>query len=96
MIMRLNETLRRLDAVEYPLSVDNLVLALEDPTIELASGSQQLSAVFRTVNIDIVADPDEAKLMLLSGLASEAIGRKYYSDRDPPTAMERNVEPLTF
>lgn len=94
--MRINETLRRLDEVGYPMTVDDVVLALEDPTLELATGSQQLSDVFSAVDVDVVTDPDEAKLVLLSGLASEAIGRKYYSDRDPPTSRERNVEPLTF
>lgn len=94
--MRINGALRQLDQMRYPMTVEEVVLALGDPAIELAGGSQQVSAVFASVDIDSVSNADEAKLLLLSGLEVAAIGRKGYSDRDPPASLERRIDMVAF
>lgn len=94
--MRVNEVLNRLEGMQYPRNVGDIVTVLNDPTIELANGSQKLSDIYAAVDIDVVASPDEAKLVFLSGLDSAAIGREGYSDRDPPATSESGVSPLTL
>ena len=94
--MRINSALRQLDEITYPVAVEDVVLRLNDPELELASGTQRLSEIFGSVDVQSVTSPDDAKLVMLSGLATEAIGRKGYSDRDPPTTRERTVELWTF
>lgn len=94
--MRINDVLTQLERSTYPSTPRDLARRIGHRSIELPNGDQHVSEAFEVVGIDMIDDPDEAKLMFLSGLDSAAIGRKGYSDRDPPAACETNRQQLSL
>lgn len=96
MFMRVSETLERLETTTYPASPEQLVVELGDPEIHLPAGNEQLADAFDRIDVDQFSTPEDAKLALLSGLSEDAIGRKGYSDRDPPTESDPGPDVLTL
>lgn len=94
--MRINNVMEALESQRYPSSVESMVSDLDDPRIELADGAQYLSEIYGTVSVEKFETIEEAQLVFLSGLKASAIGRKGYSDRDPPTARERHADSVTL
>lgn len=94
--MKVNELLAELERVSYPGSADEIIAELGDPTLELPNGSDELSAVFGRVDVTTVNSCEDAQLTVLSGLNSDAIGRKHYSDRDPPCLGVEKIEQLSL
>ena len=86
--MDVNELLTRLETMSYPTTTDRVVEEFDDPTLALVDGEERLSSVFERTDDKILNCCDDAKLTVLGGLKGEAVGRKGYSDRDPPTLSE--------
>lgn len=86
--MKINELLARLETMTYPKTTDHVVEELDDPTLTLVDGKDRLSSVFERVDDEVFDCCDDAKLAVLGGLKGDAVGRKGYSDRDPPTTSE--------
>lgn len=82
--MRVNDLLARLDNLTYPTTTDGVIAALDDPELQLPAGSDRLSAVFTRTSMTALDCAEDAKISVLSALNEDAIGRKGYSDRDPP------------
>jgi len=82
--MRLNQLPTVLDDLTYPLSAAELAAALGDETLDHPVGEEPLSAVFERCGPDAMHSADDAWLSVLANVDEEAIGRKFYSDRDPP------------
>lgn len=86
--MRLNQLPAVLDGLTYPLTVEALSAALEGETLVHPAGEEPLSAVVeRSGSVD-VASPDDAWLSVVAAVDEDAVGRKFYSDRDPPVARD--------
>jgi hypothetical protein len=83
--MRLNRVENLLENLTYPITTDEVVERVGDRRIELENGHETLAEVFGRVGSETYNTPEEAHLTLLSALSTKAIGRKAYSDRDPPT-----------
>lgn len=88
--MRLNEAKEVFQDLDYPVTTAELVEELGILEIELPMGTETVSRVFERVGTDTYRNPEEACLMFMSGLGSKAIGRKGYSDRDPPVTGSGN------
>ncbi|AUX09471.1 hypothetical protein AArcSl_1845 [Halalkaliarchaeum desulfuricum] len=86
--MKINELLTRLETVTYPTTTDRVVEEFDDPKLTLVDGEERLSTVFDRINNEVLDCCDDAKLAVLGGLKGDAVGRKGYSDRDPPTPSE--------
>lgn len=82
--MKINEMLERLEDVSYPITVDALVNEFDDQELDVANGSDRLENVFVRTRTTELKCSDCAKLTVLAGVTEDAIGRKGYSDRDPP------------
>ena len=82
--MRLNQLPTVLDDLTYPLSADELAAALEGETLVHPVGEEPLSAVVARCGPDALHSADDAWLSMLANVDEEAIGRKFYTDRDPP------------
>lgn len=94
--MEINELLTGLETLSYPTTTDRVVTEMDDPDIFLPDGEEQLSSVFDRIDGDVLDCCDDAKLAVLTGLKGEAVGRKGYSDRDPPSITESGPDQLTL
>lgn len=94
--MRVNDVLEQLDELSYPATTDRIVTELGDPELQLPNGSDRLSDVFRRTSVSGSECAEDAKLTVLSGLDDDAIGRKGYTDRDPPVQCEQRPEQRTL
>ena len=82
--MRLNQLPTVLDSLSYPLSAEELAAALEGETLVHPGGAEPASAVVDRCGPDALRTADDAWLSMVANVDGAAIGRKGYTDRDPP------------
>lgn len=82
--MRLNQLPAVLDDLNYPLTAEELSAALEGQTLVHPAGEEALSSVVARCGSDAMASADDAWLSVLASVDEDAVGRKFYTDRDPP------------
>jgi len=92
--MRLIEFEQTIDALDYPTNTRTITETYSGQELHFQDGSEQLKNVFERFGPESFASPDEVRMTLYGALPGEAIGRKHYTDRDPPVGDE--VEPLSF
>lgn len=90
--MRVNDVLGCLDGLTYPTTPARIIAELDDPPIHCANGEERLSHVFQRIRVPTLSSSDDAKLTFLCALNDVAVGRKYYTDRDPPVAGEHGPD----
>lgn len=73
-----------LDDLSYPLTADELSASLSGEVITYPSGDESLDAVVERSGSDVIWSADDAWLTVVGALDEGAIGRKGYTDRDPP------------
>ncbi len=94
--MRVNRACELFDALAYPLTSDEVAHQVGDNEVEHPEGTETVREVLARFEPDTFGCPEEARLMFLSALGSEAIGRKGYTDRDPPTWPAESPDPPSF
>ncbi|MFB6354373.1 MAG: hypothetical protein ABEJ92_09835 [Halobacteriales archaeon] len=82
--MRLNQLPTVLDDLSYPLSADELAAALDGRTLVHPAGEEPVSAVVERCGSDAMESAEDAWLSVAAHVDEDAVGRKFYSDRDPP------------
>jgi hypothetical protein len=92
--MRLAEFDRTVDRLEYPTTTAELRRRYGGAVLDLQDGSERLDSLLGRVAPEVYASADEVRLAVHGSLPVAAIGRRGYSDRDPPCVGE--VEPLSF
>lgn len=92
--MRIQQAATLFEDMRYPVTTEELITATGSQQIALANGMETIGEVLDRVEPESFTSPDDIRLAFYSGLSDEAIGRKGYSDRDPPTMNE--VQPLSF
>lgn len=86
--MRLNQLPAVLDGLTYPLSAEALSAALEGETLVHPAGEEPLSRVVDRCGSEALLSPDDAWLSVVAVVDEDAVGRKFYSDRDPPVGRD--------
>ncbi len=71
-----------LEDESYPLTNEELLAAHGDGEIEHAGGTVSLASVLDTQDEQSYESADEVKQSVLNMVGDEAIGRKFYSDRE--------------
>lgn len=71
-----------LDAESYPLTNTELLAAHGDCEIEHANGAVELRSVLDSQGDQTYGSADEIRQSVLNMVGDEAIGRKFYSDRE--------------
>lgn len=94
--MRINRACELFDSLSYPLTSEELARLVGEEEVELPEGTETVGEVLGRFETDTFGCPEEARLMFLSALGSEAIGRKGYSDRDPPMGLGEAPSPPSF
>lgn len=93
--MRLNQLPAMLDDMNYPLSAEELSAALEGRTLVHPTGEEPVSAVVERCGSEALVSPDDAWLSMVGSVDEDAIGRKFYTDRDPPCGPDE-FDPVSF
>lgn len=92
--MRVTEFDRTIDRLEYPTTTEIITNVYGNQELHFQDGSERLERVFQRFGPESFASPDEVRMTLYGALPGEAIGRKGYTDRDPPGIGE--VDHLSF
>jgi hypothetical protein len=94
--MRLNGTQDVIDATEYPLTSEEFVAEHGDHVIELANGSETVAEVLGRMGPETFGCAEDVTAALYAGVSHEAIGRRFYSDRDAYALGEDGHTPVSF
>lgn len=94
--MRHNEIHELFEELSFPLTTEALVSAAGDEELEYPEGTETVEDICERVTLEEFESSEDATLVFRSALSEEAIGRKGYSDRDPPTIGESKREYRSF
>lgn len=94
--MRLNGTGDKLDTHEYPATRDEIIEAYGNSRIDLPNGTETLGEVLARISDETYEGPEDARTAVFTGVGHEAVGRRFYSDRDPTALGESGPEPVSF
>jgi hypothetical protein len=86
----------RFDAHSYPATTEELVAEYGDVELDLPNGSETVAEALAPLATATFEDAESARLALYSGVSSKAIGRKFYSDRDPTAMGEDGPDQVSF
>ena len=92
--MRIIEFEQTIDALDYPTTTETITRTYDGQSLDFQDGSEQLAAIFERFGHDSFTSADDLRMTLYGSLPGEAIGRKHYTDRDPPIGDE--VEQVSF
>lgn len=84
-VMRLNGTEEAMQAHEYPATSNELIEAHGEEVIELTDGTETLGEVLGRLGDTTYHNAEAVQEALFSAVCADAVGRRYYSDRDPGT-----------
>lgn len=82
--------------LSYPSSTDVLVAEHGDLSVPHPNGSVTVAELLAHLPDERIESVDEARLLVWGAFDEAAIGRKAYSDRDPPRITEFTYEPVSF
>ena len=94
--MRLHGTGELIEALEYPATTEELIETYGDHSIELQNGTETLAEVLGRLGSETYEDPEDVRTALFTGVSHKAIGRRFYSDREPPALGESGPEQVSF
>jgi hypothetical protein len=94
--MRFNGAGDAIESMEYPATTDEVIDACGDHEIELQRGTERLDAVLGRLSAERFDTPEDVRLSVRSAVGHEAIGRRFYSDRDPTSPGETGPTPLSL
>jgi hypothetical protein len=86
----------QLDAHSYPATTEELIQEYGDLELVLSNGTETLGTMLSRLDNQTFDDAEAARLAAYSAVSDKAIGRKFYSDRDPFDPGEEGSEPLSF
>jgi hypothetical protein len=95
-MMRFNGTGDRLDAMDYPATTEEIIERCGDCELELQRGTEELGEVLSRLGDERFDTPSEVRLSVRSAVGHKAIGRRFYSDRDPTALGESGPTPLSL
>ncbi|RRJ31291.1 DUF5789 family protein [Halocatena pleomorpha] len=86
----------RFETHSYPATTRELIDEYGDLELALPNGSETIEAALSRVGNETYPDAEAARLAIYGAVSDKAIGRKYYSDRDPSAPGERGHDQLSF
>lgn len=94
--MRLNGTGDLIDRLEYPVTSEELIDDHGHHNIELQAGDETLGEVLARSGGETFDSPTDLRTEVYNCVSHKAIGRRFYSDRDPTTIGESGPTPLSL
>lgn len=92
--MRIQQTPVLFEDITYPITTEELIARTGSKEIALQDGTESVKQILERSEPESFTSPEDVQLTIYAGLCDRAIGRKGYTDRDPPAMNE--VEPLSF
>jgi hypothetical protein len=86
----------RLDAHSYPATTEELIEAYGSLELAMPNGTETLGTALSRLGNETYENAESARLATYSAVSDKAIGRKYYSDRDPTAPGEDGPDQLSF
>ena len=80
----------------WPATTAELTEADGDRTIEVPNGTARLGDVLERAGAETYTNAADARSAIQCGLGHEAIGRRYYSDRDAYAMGEDGPQQVSF
>ncbi|MFC5971779.1 DUF2795 domain-containing protein [Halomarina salina] len=90
------EATEEFDAHNYPATAQEIIDEHGDMVLDLPNGSETVEEALEPLGTTTFEDAESARLALYSTVSSKAIGRKFYSDRDPTAVGENGPEQVSF
>jgi hypothetical protein len=84
----------KLDAHSYPATTEELIEAYGDVEFDIDNGTETFGEAMNRLSEDTFVDSEDARTAAASVVGEDAVGRKGYSDRDPPTIGEESEADL--
>jgi hypothetical protein len=94
--MQLNGTGDLIRSIEYPTTRSRLVDDHGDHVIELQCGDETLGEVLARIDRETYESPEDVIDVVRTGVGHQAVGRRFYSDRDAFTPGERGHDQVSF
>jgi len=94
--MKFNGTGEMIDALEFPTTTDEIIDDHGDHELELQCGTEQVGEVLDRLGTEEFDTPEEVRFSVRSAVGHKAIGRRFYSDRDPTALGESGPTPLSL
>ena len=82
--MRLTEFERTIDRMEFPTTTETITNEFGGQTLQFQDASERVDRIIGRFGSETFASADEVRMTLYGALPGEAVGRKGYTDRDPP------------
>lgn len=86
----------KLDAHDYPATNEELMADYGDLELDLPDGTETFGEAMARLGQATFQNAEQARFAAYSVVSDEAVGRKYYSDRDPTAPGEDGPEQLSF
>ena len=94
--MKFNGTGEMIDALEFPITTDEIIDNHGDHELELQRGTERVGDVLDRLGTEEFEGPEDVRLSVRSAVGHKAIGRRFYSDRDPTALGESGPTPLSL
>jgi hypothetical protein len=94
--MKLNGTNEAIEAVDYPATTDELIEAHGDRELELQRGTERLGDVLSRLDDEQFDTPEDVRLSVHCAVCHKAVGRRFYSDRDPRAPGDTGPTPMSL
>lgn len=95
-MMKFNGTGEMIDALEFPITTDEIIADHGDHELELQRGTERVGEVLERLGTEEFEGPEDVRLSVRSAVGHKAIGRRFYSDRDPTALGESGPTPLSL
>lgn len=91
-----NAAYEGMDEEQFPLTTSELIDRYGEIELDV-EGSESIADALAHVDDDTYESPDDVAHALHSGVSHEAVGRRFYSDRDPtPPGSPNGHDQLSF
>lgn len=90
------EANERFETHSYPATTQELIEEYGDLELALPNGTETVGTALSRLDNETYANANAAQLAMYGAVSDKAIGRKYYSDRDPVAPGEDGPDPLSF
>jgi hypothetical protein len=94
--MRCEATDALVEGTSYPVTTTELLSRHGDHVIRLANGTERMADVLSRLGEETYEFPGDLRDAIRTGVGHEAIGRRYYSDRDAYAPGESGPDQLSF
>ncbi|WP_251342065.1 DUF5789 family protein [Haloplanus halophilus] len=94
--MKFNGTGEMIEALEYPTTTDEIIDDHGEHELELQRGTERVGEVLERLETEEFETPEDVRLSVRSAVGHKAIGRRFYSDRDPTALGESGPTPLSL